>query len=64
MARYAQVHSVTGFVVNVIVVEDVSTFTPPVGYEMVADPDGVASPGFTYADGTFTPPPSGEVREA
>jgi hypothetical protein len=61
MARYAQVHSATGFVTNVIVIED-AVYEPPVGYEMVPDPDSAASPGYTYADGTFTPPPTGEAE--
>lgn len=63
MARYALVHSASGFVANVIVIEDVSTYTPPTGYEMVPDPDpAAASPGYSWDGSAFTPPPTGAVK--
>lgn len=61
MNRYAMVQSASGFVANVIVIEDISTYTPPTGYEMVPDPENAASPGYTWDGTTFTPPPTGEV---
>lgn len=60
MARYAQVHEATGFVVNVIMWDGNSeNWVPPEGYVMVLDEPPAAGPGFTYVDGEFIPPPSG-----
>jgi len=63
MAKYAQVHEATGFVVNLIEWDgNVETWRPPAGYTMieVTEANGAAGPGWTYADGVFTPPPGGE----
>jgi hypothetical protein len=46
-----------GLVVNVIEWDgNEQTWRPPQGHTMVEDGEGQAGPGFTYADGTFTPP--------
>jgi hypothetical protein len=61
MARYAMVDDGSGIVVNVIEWDgNTQTWTPPDGYTMVKDTKGEAGPGFSYANGTFTPPPGGE----
>jgi hypothetical protein len=61
MARYAMVHSASGFVANVIEWDgNEENWMPPEGYEMVEDTEGKAGPGFTYVDGAFTPPPGGQ----
>lgn len=61
MARYAMVHSLTGFVANVIEWDgDEATWRAPDGYDMVEDTKTEASPGGTYKDGVFTPPPGGQ----
>lgn len=60
MARYAMVSDVNGIVVNVIEWNgDPAIWSPPPGYTMVEDAEGAASPGYSYADGAFTPPPGG-----
>lgn len=60
MARYAQVHSQYHYVANVIEWDgNENTWKPPAGFDMVEDPDGQASPGGTYEDGKFVPPPGG-----
>ena len=64
MNRYAQVQSATGFVTGVYSIEDIAAFTPPAGYEMVPDPEGAASPGYSWDGIAFTPPPVGEVTVA
>ena len=61
MARYAQVHTASGFVANVIEWSgDEAEWMPPEGYEMVEDSEGKAGPGFMYVDGEFVPPPGGQ----
>lgn len=65
MARYAQVHDDSGFVVNVIEWDgNTATWQPPPGYTMVEDSEGKAGPGFTYDGTTFTPPPGGQPGTA
>jgi hypothetical protein len=60
MARYAQVHTKTGYVVNVIEWDgNVKTWKPPEGFTMVEDKRGVAGPGHLHTKGKFTPPPGG-----
>jgi hypothetical protein len=60
MPRYAMIHEDSGFVVNVILWDgNEETWSPPEGYIMVEDTEGAAGPGYTYADETFVPPPSG-----
>jgi len=60
MARYAMVQDGSGFVANVVERDgSTETWTPPAGYTMVLDEPPSAGPGFTYADGVFTPPPTG-----
>jgi hypothetical protein len=57
MARYAVVDDAS-LVVNVILWDgNTATWPPPPGMTMVEDPDGMAGPGYTYADGVFVPPP-------
>jgi hypothetical protein len=52
-------------VVNVIEWDgDTAKWQPPAGYTMVEDVNGEAGPGFSYHDGTFTPPPGGEPGTA
>jgi len=64
MARYAQVHTDTGFIVNMVEWDgNERTWKPPEGYTMVEDTDVVAGPGFSYVDGQFVPPPSGAVEQ-
>jgi hypothetical protein len=56
------VEDVSGIVVNVIEWSgNEADWVPPVGYTMVEDNPPAAGPGFTYADGVFTPPPTGEI---
>jgi hypothetical protein len=65
MARYAMVDMGSGIVVNVIEWDgDTANWRPPDGYEMVEDVNNEASPGFTYQDGAFTPPPGGQPGAA
>lgn len=65
MARYAQVHSPSGFVVNVVIWDgntdpETGGWVPPTGYDMVALEDEQAcAAGWTYDGTTFTPPPGG-----
>ena len=51
---YALVNS-QGLVVNCVVWDGVSPYTPPAGQIPVLATGG-AGPGWTYANGTFTPP--------
>jgi hypothetical protein len=61
MARYAMIDEASGIVVNVIEWDgDEATWKAPTGYVMVEDPDYKSGPGFTYENGTFTPPPGGQ----
>jgi hypothetical protein len=61
MARYAMVDDASGIVVNVIEWDgEEATWKSPTGYTMVLDEPPAAGPGFTYADGVFTPPPGGQ----
>lgn len=56
MARYAIVEDGTGLVVNVVI-WDGDPWEPPAGTTAVEDAAGIVGPGWTYADGVFTPPP-------
>lgn len=47
-----------GAVVNVIVVDDPATYTPPEGYGAAADLDGLAEIGGSYREGAFAPVPA------
>ena len=60
MARYAMVHTLSGFVANVIEWDgNTETWTPPEGYTMVEDTKVEIGVGGTYRDGVYTPPPTG-----
>lgn len=68
MARYAQVHTPTGFVVNVVEWDgntDPATggWVPPDGYTMVVDEPPTCGPGWTYDGSKFTPPPGGQTPQ-
>ena len=61
MARYAQVETASGFVVNVVEWSgDESEWRPPAGYTMIDATDKFVGPGFTYDGTNFIPPPGGE----
>ena len=65
MARYAMVQDASSIVVNVIEWDgNEETWRPPAGHTMVEDTEGQAGPGFSYHDGTFTPPPGGQPGTA
>ena len=65
MARYAMVDDNSGIVVNVIEWDgNEANWRAPTGYTMVEDTEAKAGPGFSYADGAFTPPPGGEPGTA
>jgi len=65
MPRYAVIDEASGMVVNVIEWDgDEATWQPPAGHIMVEDTEGAAGPGFTYADGTFAPPPNDQPAPA
>jgi len=54
------VDEASGIVVNVVEWDgDEATWRAPTGYLMVEDSASQAGPGYTYEDGTFTPPPGG-----
>lgn len=60
MARYAMVHTDSGFVANVIEWDgDTGKWQPPVDYTMVEDTEGRASGGYKWDGTKFDPPPSG-----
>lgn len=65
MQRFAQVHSETGFVVNVLLFEgpDPSAiFEIPAGFEMVEDTTASAGAGMTWDGTTFVPAPGLEPK--
>jgi len=65
MARYAMVDDSSGIVVNVVEWDgQEASWRAPSGYTMVEDVNSEAGPGFSYADGSFTPPPGGEPGTA
>lgn len=55
MAQYAVVDNATTQVVNVVEWDGISQWTPPTGQSAVLL-TGSAGIGWTYANGTFTPP--------
>lgn len=65
--KYAVINE-KGQVVNSIILEDVSQWTPPEGHHIVASSE--AGPGWVYADGVFSDPvvssqePSNEQKNA
>ena len=59
MSRYAVIEVSTGLVVNVIIWDGESLWTPPEGCIAVATL--VANIGWTYIDGEFAPPPEPEL---
>jgi hypothetical protein len=59
------VDDASGIVVNVIEWDgEEATWRAPTGYTMVLDEPPSAGPGFSYENGKFIPPPSGEVGTA
>jgi hypothetical protein len=56
MKNYALIDTVTTLVVNVIAWDGISLWRPPTGHTAVATAE--AGIGWTYANGTFTPPPA------
>ena len=65
MARYAMVDDTSQIVVNVIEWDgDTATWQPPSGYTMVEDSEAKANPGFSYNEGDFVAPPSGQPGTA
>lgn len=60
MARYAMVHTETGFVANVIEWSgDEADWRPPPDYTMIEDTKQSAGPGGQWDGTNFTPPPPG-----
>lgn len=58
MTRWAQVHTASGFVVNVLEFDDTVPLGPPADYELIEDAGHNAGPGMIW-DGTnfnFAPP--------
>lgn len=55
MSNYAMIDISLGAVVNTIVLDEDSDWTPPEGFIVVRN--DVASIGWSYADGVFSPPP-------
>lgn len=56
MSRYALVRNADGLVVNVIEYEVASSsFTPPAGHSLIADPQGAAEPRGHWDGAVFTP---------
>lgn len=53
--RKALVETVTGLVINVIEIEDESTWSLPVGHTLM-DPEGSVGPGYTWDGSEFVPP--------
>lgn len=50
-----------GLVVNAIVYDGTDDYTPPDGLALIERGDSEAWIGWTYTDGTFTPPPEPET---
>lgn len=55
MKNYAVINIETGLVENTVVLDGVSEWTPPDGTIVVQS--DIASIGWSYADGVFSPPP-------
>jgi hypothetical protein len=55
--RYAIIDA-KGAVVNAIEWDGVTPWSPPEGHQAVHDPSDNVGPGWTHANGAFTPPPS------
>lgn len=55
MSTYALIEISTGMVVNTIVLDESSSWTDPDGYITIQT--DVASTGWSYVDGVFSPPP-------
>lgn len=65
--RYALLHTASATIRNIVEFDGaVSDWTPPPGHNAVADPEGMAQIGGTYANGVFSPapPPPPESAEA
>jgi len=55
MSNYALIDTSTGMVINTIILNDPADWAPPEGYIVVQT--DIASIGWSYADGVFSPPP-------